>query len=182
MEPSGFRDVLDTLEWFVLLSVHVQSMYFDARYGQRRDDETHGHGRVGFGHRRSALHVDIPANVGQLGRIDSADVPRQVFRRGIEGEFALIRHEGDVKNAFRHGNLQLHVFDGFAHGLLGPDGDVETTADAVAEGYLVLEINGDDDHVVGADVVRDEAEVAVRRNEGQDFLVFPPWRRQSDSS
>ena len=37
----------------------------------------------------------------------------------------------------------------------------------------MLEINRDDDHVVGADVVRDEAEIAVRRDERQDLLVLP---------
>ena len=41
-----------------------------------------------------------------------------------------------------------------------------------------LEIDGDGDHVVGADVIGNKAEIAVGRNEGQNLLVFPSGKER----
>ena len=41
----------------------------------------------------------------------------------------------------------------------------------------MLEVDWNDDHVVGGDVIRDQAEIAVGWNERQNFLVFPSAKR-----
>ena len=148
-------------------------MDFDTRHRQRGDDEADGNGGVGLGRGRSALHVDGSAQIRQFGGVDSAHVPGQVFGGGIKRELALIRHQRYVEDALGHGNFQLNVLDSFAHGLLRADSEVEPTTSALTEGYLVLQINGDDDHIVGTDVVRNQSKVPVRRDEGQNLLVFP---------
>ena len=120
--------------------------------------------------------VDIAADVWQLGLVNLAHVPHQQLAHGVETILALAGREAAVEDGLDHGDLDLDILDGPAHGLLGPHRDVQPRLAAVAPAHpleAVADVDGDGHHAGAAHVVGHQTEVAVRRNEAQQSLALP---------
>lgn len=91
----------------------------------------------------------------------------------IERVLALAGQQRARQHRLGHANLQLDPLDDPSEGGFGAHGDVHAALLARFETEVVPHVDRNRHHTLRPDVVRHQAEVAVRGDEREDSLRFP---------
>jgi hypothetical protein len=97
----------------------------------------------------------------------------QDLRHRIEVVLPLVGRQDAVQDAFRHQYLDFHPFHRPSQSLFGPHRQIQSALFSGLDREIVADVDGDRHDALAADVVRDEAEVAVGRDEGEDSFGLP---------